>query len=163
LLRGADADSTHGDAVIGSRVEFNPTARPAEFAQHGGFYFDLPIPNATPEGWLTLRISAAGRTIGATPIDVRHFQPYSVRISPAPETWSGKVSDAGKLALRGMPRADYLYGVARAGAAGTATDAPASGLNSEVQVRVVAAKTPRPGCFDGFTFGHNPEDTEAQI
>ena len=161
LLRSDTADSTQGAAVVGTRTDFNPDDHPAEAGQQGGYYFDVPIPELTTEGWLTLEVSAYGRAIGSTPIDVRHFQPFTARITPTLESWTAKVSESGVLQLNGTPRADYLYGVQKG--SGVGTDAPAAGLNGDLEIRTVAAKTPFPGCFEGFTFGRSPENTVSQI
>jgi uncharacterized protein YfaS (alpha-2-macroglobulin family) len=164
-LRGPDgrtsgAVTSFGAALIGSdgwipvRQEYSQLSDPEKFTHDGGFLVNLKIPDVTPDGSFKLAVNVGGREVGSTPIDVRNFEPHTVRIEPG--TWSGSINETGTLELSGAASANYLYG-------GRQNNAPATGLRAELDVRVEAAKTPKPGCYEDFAFGQSRNEFRTQL
>jgi uncharacterized protein YfaS (alpha-2-macroglobulin family) len=165
FLRGADGRTSRAlssfevvlsrsDGSIVAKNEFLGSANPEKFVYDGGFLADLPIPEVTPDGSFELSVKVGDRKVGSAPIDIRDFQPHTVRIEQG--TWSGTVSKTGTMEISGSATANYLYGERQ-------NNAPAANLRAELDIRVEAAKTPKLGCYEDFTFGRSRDEFRAQL
>lgn len=145
---------SRGDGSVIARQQFVESVDPTKFAADGGFLADLEIPAVTPEGSFELAVFVGDRKVGSTPIDIRNFQPHTIRIDRG--SWSGAISESGSMEISGSATANYLYGERQ-------NNAPAANLRAELDIRVEAAKTPKPGCYEDFTFGRSREEFRAQL
>jgi uncharacterized protein YfaS (alpha-2-macroglobulin family) len=149
---------TNGSGVVVKRQPFNRTSPDTDFSRDGGFFIDMPIPQWTAEGSYSLEARILDRPAGtAAPIEIRHFQPHTVRIDEG--TWSATINERNILELSGAVKANYLYGIG----SGSGTDAPAANLRAEVNVRIEAADTPMRDCFAKFAFGIAREEFRPQL
>lgn len=136
----------------------DPSKTPLE---DGGFLVKFNISDLVREGHYRLDASVYGESIGSIPIEIRYYQPHTVRIAPQTSTWSGTLSAGGHFELKGTAHADYLYG--RENGNGAETDAPAANLSGAIEVRVHASNTLMPGCLDGFSFGSSRANIPDQM
>lgn len=127
----------------------------------GGASIILTPPKTSPLGYADIEVYLTGDklAIGKTTIQVDYFRPYRAQlIWLEPKKWSVKLAGDDEVEIAGSGQADYLYGRLRSEQ--KLTDAPAAGLNGEVELLIEKADSPFAGCYDdkGFTFVPTGED-----